>query len=357
MKTALKFFRENYFGKQLPFDYRIYMIFFVECLFISIFSATANTLLRAGISGIIFQWGFNLLCIVMLFLPLPLLLFTSFIYVPFLFFQTAGYDGTAGLFALLTVFMLAVVFKGRSAVILVCLNILVWAAACTLHYHYPELVVPHDSGLAEYIDYMVALVLATAGMGILAGYLRGAFELETHHIHSLLQKLEENNKRLSELSSRDPLTGIYNRRFLIEYFQTEMELLMVSGVRYCAMMLDLDKFKGINDTYGHGFGDEVLVQFAQSVQAILRKQDVFARIGGEEFVVLLYDVDPKAAYEIAERARITVSELLFRGQIRVTVSIGLVKAKRGEDVDRLLERADACLYRAKEAGRNRVIAE
>lgn len=363
MKTAVNFFRKNYFGRQLPFDYRITMIFFVECLFISIISATTNTLLKAGISGVIFQWCFNLLCIAALFVPLrlrmavskPLLLFTTFVYVPFLFFQTAGYDGTAGLFALLTIFMLAVIFKGRQSVILICIDILIWATVCILQFYHPELVVPHGSEQAKFLDYMVALGLSTAGMAILASYIRGAFDIESRHIRSLLQRLEESNKKLSDLSNRDPLTGIYNRRFLMDYLQTETELFERTGVRHCVMMLDLDKFKDINDTYGHGFGDEVLIRFVQSIQSGLRKQDVFARVGGEEFVVVLHDVDITAAREIAERARLAVKELRLRDSVKLTVSIGLAEARRGEGGDGLLKRADACLYRAKKEGRNRVV--
>ncbi|MDL2253878.1 GGDEF domain-containing protein [Ruminococcaceae bacterium OttesenSCG-928-I18] len=361
MRNIRNFFVRNFFGRNLPFNYRIYMIFFFECLLISVVSATTNTLLHKGTFGIIFQWGFIFFCVLVLFIPIqtrmaivkPLLLFVSFLYIPFLFFQTAGYEGTAGLFALLAVFLIAIVFSGKTRVCLVASNLVLLAIACILQYKYPHIVVPHESEQANFLDYMVALLLAVSGIAILGAYIKNTFEEEQTRIRNLLKKEERANKKLENLTNRDPLTNTYNRRFLIRFLESERG----KEERLCVMMMDIDYFKHVNDTWGHGFGDEVLVRFASTVQGNLRKDDILARTGGEEFVVTLKDITLSKAEEIAERIRQSVSEIAFSNGAQITVSIGLVQAGADEEIDLILNRADKCLYEAKTAGRNRVVYE
>lgn len=361
MDKLRDFFRKGFFGKELPFNYRIYMLFFFECLLISIVSATTNTLLNKGVFGVVFQWTFIVFCIVVMFIPVktrmalskPLLVFVAFVYLPFLFFQTAGYDGTAGLFALLAIFLLTIMFNGKARAALVVSNIALWIGACVLQYQYPQIVIPHGGSQAKFLDYVVALTLAAAGIAILGAYVKNTFEEEQIRIHTLLENEEHVNKQLENLTNRDPLTNTYNRRFLIRFLENVLQ----TPESLCVIMMDLDHFKSINDTWGHGFGDEVLVGFVATVQRILRKKDVLARTGGEEFVVVLRDMALPKGKEIAERIRLSVSEIEFPGDVHISVSIGMVQAKAGEAGDLVLNRADKCLYEAKAAGRNRVVAQ
>lgn len=161
----------------------------------------------------------------------------------------------------------------------------------------------------------------------------------------------------------DSLTGLYNRR----YFETHLQKLVQKNTEtkktLGVLLMDIDHFKSFNDTYGHGVGDEVLKIFAKRVKDSLRSVDLVARLGGEEFVVILPDVSEDMAHFIAERLRRTIGEEPFKvsapdGQVTVTASIGgtLIDTD-GLRTEEILERADKALYEAKEAGRNRTVFE
>lgn len=160
--------------------------------------------------------------------------------------------------------------------------------------------------------------------------------------------------QLESLAARDPLTGIGNRRAMEQELQLAIEAhnrrLGVFGLA----LLDLDHFKRINDNYGHETGDETLVAFTVLVQGSIRKLDRFYRMGGEEFVLLLPGVDATGLAIICEHVRADVEAGLHCRDEPVTVSIGAVMLRQGDDSASWLARADDALYRAKDGGRNRV---
>jgi diguanylate cyclase (GGDEF)-like protein len=165
-------------------------------------------------------------------------------------------------------------------------------------------------------------------------------------------------REVAASASTDPLTGLPNRRYFDEY----SELLTKrrrSGDAIAVLMIDIDKFKGLNDAYGHPVGDQVLRQVATAITTAVRDQDVPARIGGEEFAVLLRNPGPDVALEVGERVRQAVRDLDLRsiGVPAVSVSVGVANAGApDEPIATLVERADRALLRAKRAGRDRVIA-
>jgi diguanylate cyclase len=155
----------------------------------------------------------------------------------------------------------------------------------------------------------------------------------------------------------DPLTGIANRRWGEE--QIEQELLRAAryGRTFAVVMLDIDRFKTLNDTHGHGAGDRVLIDLAHRLRKLLRATDHVVRWGGEEFLILAPETRLDAAVDLAEAVRQRVaSEELGDGH-RMTVSIGVATYHAGDVSMTLIERADAALYRAKRAGRDRVEVE
>lgn len=167
-------------------------------------------------------------------------------------------------------------------------------------------------------------------------------------------------RELQRLATTDPLTNIANRRSFLE----QAEHIFKGTQRYHSsitlLMLDLDLFKAINDKYGHLGGDKVLSRFAQTVGLELRDSDVFGRLGGEEFCVLLQHASQDEAMTVAERIRTRVQELDFEdpdGAIfKLTVSIGVTTNFEGDErLAKLLERADKALYKAKHSGRNKVV--
>jgi len=165
---------------------------------------------------------------------------------------------------------------------------------------------------------------------------------------------------LQELSQTDPLTGLHNRRGLVELGRRELERARRFGHALSLLMFDLDRFKGINDMYGHGVGDDVLVAIADRCHRNLREVDILTRYGGEEFVALLPETDLASAHEVANRLRQEVEGQPFEteaGSLVVTISVGIAAWRPAiNDLDELLEQADAALYEAKASGRNRVRA-
>lgn len=169
------------------------------------------------------------------------------------------------------------------------------------------------------------------------------------HVRVTTQKAAEAVLR----STTDALTGAYNRHFLRQQLE---ELCRRPERSLHLMMVDADHFKSINDTLGHLFGDQVLIEIAHRLQSTLRGTDLLARYGGEEFCVVLPDVDDVVAIAVAERLRKAIQDCPV-GERAVTVSIGLSRRAPDENIAALFERADTALYRSKEGGRNQVQAE
>lgn len=162
---------------------------------------------------------------------------------------------------------------------------------------------------------------------------------------------------LEELASLDALTGLMNRRHFMKTGATEMERCHRHGLPLTLLMVDIDHFKQINDQHGHAVGDQVIADVARLCKGLHRGEDVAARLGGEEFAILLTDTTLHDASACAERLRAAVEAL--PGQAAhayrcVTVSIGACERMQGETLDTLLKRADMALYAAKNTGRNRV---
>jgi diguanylate cyclase (GGDEF)-like protein len=161
-----------------------------------------------------------------------------------------------------------------------------------------------------------------------------------------------------QLAITDELTGIYNRRGLFELGRREVERSLRFGHPLSALMLDIDKFKDVNDNYGHKIGDQVLQQMAARCMVNIREIDIFGRYGGEEFVILLPESPAEDAGQVAERLRGLIGDEPFQttmGAITITISLGVAGVNQtGEDLNTLIERADRALYIAKQSGRNKV---
>lgn len=162
-------------------------------------------------------------------------------------------------------------------------------------------------------------------------------------------------RSMADLAHTDPLLGIANRRQLYSMIREEISL-AEDGIKPSTLiMFDLDRFKEVNDTYGHDTGDQVLHSVAAAVTQTLRSSDRFGRWGGDEFVVLVSVTDLNMANMLAQRLREAVHQRLGDRFWRVTISLGVAPYHRGDSVETWVQRADQALYRAKEAGRNRVV--
>ena len=176
---------------------------------------------------------------------------------------------------------------------------------------------------------------------------------------AIVYKLDETQTALTLAAETDALTGVANRRYFMRQAERAFVDAQAGGPAFAVVMLDIDHFKAINDTHGHGIGDEVLLEVAQACRQVLRTSDCFARFGGEEFVALLRGTHGADAAATAEILRRTVSTLAFENRTppAVTVSLGVASyLANSESLHDILNEADRQLYAAKAAGRNRVMA-
>jgi diguanylate cyclase (GGDEF)-like protein len=173
-----------------------------------------------------------------------------------------------------------------------------------------------------------------------------------------LIEAEHDKSDLFDLAMTDPLTGALNRRAFFRMAEREVLRASRHGKPLSAMMFDIDHFKRVNDVHGHGAGDDVLVRLSTCVTQNIRDEDLFGRLGGEEFALVLPETEPLRAMILANRLRLAVADLDHAGKdapFKVTISAGISEPGFADlDVVPALERADAALYRAKQNGRNRV---
>lgn len=173
-------------------------------------------------------------------------------------------------------------------------------------------------------------------------------------LEDTIRSHEEERAEMALLAITDPLTGIANRRGLNIRLQEELARAERYRDTFSILLLDLDHFKDVNDSYGHDLGDAALRDFAQLIAEECREPDLAGRWGGEEFMMILPQVDLAAAYDVASRVRERVEQADLAGIDGLTISVGVATLEKGDTPEDLFVRADRALYRAKEGGRNRV---
>lgn len=177
----------------------------------------------------------------------------------------------------------------------------------------------------------------------------------TRELNKKNRELAAANTKITQLMHTDPLTGLSNRRQLMELLEAEMSKARRHDYALSAVMMDIDHFKSINDTFGHDAGDRVLAGVAQTMRSMCRKEDIVARFGGEEFVLILPSSPSASTLECAERIRKAIQDTAFEGISRqVTASFGVTLFTKNDTQDSFLKRADNALYQAKTSGRNRI---
>lgn len=204
----------------------------------------------------------------------------------------------------------------------------------------------------------LVFILGLIGVSLLGfeiGNLRVALKKRNEHLAILTAKNEQ-------LAVTDDLTGLYNRRHLMRILRRQKSLSDRGDYCFSIGFIDLDHFKQVNDTYGHGSGDKALIAVARAINLSLRDVDYVARIGGEEFVVVLSQTDYAEALRIAERLRADLEGLVIElaegyPDLSLTTSVGIATYKPEESINTLIQRADKAVYAAKTCGRNCVVGE
>lgn len=256
--------------------------------------------------------------------------------------------------------------------------VLAWATGDPLRYTPPLMllfscfVAAWFLGVRALAVHMVAVVVAcwlaladsypgTAALVVAVAASAGMLDVATFGVFVLRRRVQRLLAATQALSSTDPLTGLANRRSLVDQAPRIWRQARRDGQRVAALVLDLDHFKRLNDTYGHAVGDAVLREVSRALAASVRPADVLARTGGEELVVLGLVSDPDEGWRLAQRLRLAVVDSECGRQRGVTASIGVALAGPvdGEDPTdalwRLVDRADAAMYEAKQNGRDRVV--
>lgn len=221
----------------------------------------------------------------------------------------------------------------------VLLNMLSYLARAVILYAGEHESVTHvtDAGISQSVIFLSTfafLILATMGFVLM-----------------VKERADEKSRRMA---STDLLTGCWNRLRIIECAQLEMTKRRRYDVPVSLLMMDIDFFKAVNDRHGHAMGDQLLKEFSLMTQGCLREADLFGRWGGEEFIVLLPASNATAAAAIGERIRKVIASTTFANGLQATVSLGFAEYRADETLETWLARADAALYQAKHAGRNRV---
>jgi diguanylate cyclase (GGDEF)-like protein len=189
---------------------------------------------------------------------------------------------------------------------------------------------------------------------------RGVVTLVLYSTCYLIYRINRSSEVLRRLAVTDSLTGTFNRRHFMELMAREQRRADRYNTTYAILMIDIDHFKRVNDTYGHQVGDHAIQAMAEACKRTTRPTDIVARYGGEEFIVTLTHTDQPGALQVAERLRQAVADIVVpteQGPLSFTISIGVSSYVKQSAVDQAIGRADQALYRAKQTGRNRVCVE
>lgn len=216
-----------------------------------------------------------------------------------------------------------------------------------------------DKEFIELSGYLMALSIVSEQNNI-KELKKVSLELEAK-VMQRTKKLEDKQKKLIEQAHEDPMTGLYNRRYLNEIGESLLLIAKRAHASLSVMILDIDDFKSINDSCGHAVGDSVIKSVSSVVLNSVRKSDICARLGGDEFVVLLPNTPANSAKKIAEKIRKMVEEnkVVANGatNINCTISLGVTEVLfADETIDQVIKRADDSLYQAKKLGKNQVVS-
>ncbi len=198
-----------------------------------------------------------------------------------------------------------------------------------------------------YFDYLLIWASTIAAFFYIASALISS-------IRGLEEKVAQRTHELEKMAITDPLTGLNNRTKIDYDFDLEIEKARTFETHFSIIIIDIDKFKSINDNYGHLTGDKVLVEFAEIISRSCRKPDIIGRWGGEEFIIICPQTNAADTMTLAGKLRNNISEHLFAQEHRITASFGIAEYRERDEIDTIMKRADEALYEAKNNGRNRV---
>jgi len=354
MKRIFNNFYQILIGKDVSLERKISNIFIMAviiattlALFVNIlvghplwiiFPSIATLLICAA--ALIKRKGDNRISIVVA------LCFVSYIYVPFMYITMGMLYSTQAMFFVASLFVIALILRDKHRIIALTILIIEYTILLFIGAYYPQY--EYDSPLSKGLDFSISFVIIAVIVFLVTFVVKFAYEEERQEVHSL-------NKELEAMALIDTLTGCHNRRYLKLNGESIIKEHKKNQTSLAALMVDLDHFKKINDTYGHSVGDEILRLAANTLRASVRLNDIMVRYGGEEFIVILPACDRENGLLIAERIRASMANSRHRVDISFTVSVGVAILDDNDTLDSLVDRADTKLYEAKNGGRNLVV--
>ncbi len=277
----------------------------------------------------------------------------NFIIYPLLYFSMGGIQGGMVLYFIMGIVFSLLLLNLKQSLAIFPMEILCYITIFILGDKYPELFSDTTRIDCNYtFDTALDFAVVSLTTFCVIKILYNAYENQQARAEALVRELED-------LSITDPLTKVRNRRFLMQSAESELKKTKRDSHAVAVIMFDIDKFKSVNDTYGHLVGDEVLKNFASILSTHCREYDIVARYGGEEFVILLPQTTESVAFNRAEEIRRTVenSELCSSQHIPITASggVAIYNPDTMHSVEDFIGKADTYLYEAKETGRNKII--
>ncbi len=350
--------------KNLDYHNRVAVIFMSSGLIMASIASFTNIIF--GISFLINLPNLILMIIsiiLILFFPtqiekiaVAIMYFIAFLYLPFNFFTGGGYVGSLPIYFVMIMVYFGMYLKTNKAAIIISIVLGIYFSTLIIYsYMNPSLVIPYEDEMSVMIDNIIGMVMVAINIILIGRVTVNRYIHERDYNASLVSELEEKNKQLQEMATTDLLTGLYNRGYFIDVLQKQLDLMKDSNNQIAVMMIDVDKFKDINDTWGHLYGDLILKKISKAILESVREQDVVARYAGDEFIIMIYHLDDETTQNVAERVHQSVVSLSHRENHKTTLSIGVAKVKKNESLENLLKRADENMYHAKKKGRNKVV--
>jgi diguanylate cyclase (GGDEF)-like protein len=286
-----------------------------------------------------------------------LVFFVAIVYFPFLFFTCNGNKGVAPFLFLMVMIYFAFFFERAKFVVTYIGLIIYYVAIMYIGETMPQYVRQYEDPSQLFMDKLLGVILVSFALSIISHITFARYREQENKTHELLLELEKRNNELLSLSKIDKLTNVYNRYYFYEIFEKEFQLSEEKNEKFSILMVDIDHFKKINDTYGHLYGDKILTLVANTIKENVREHDIVARYGGEEFVVLVKDNDEESGIQVAERVRMSIENIKHQDEKSVTISIGVSSNEEGKTLQEIIAVADLRLYQAKNNGRNQICGE
>ncbi len=274
-----------------------------------------------------------------------------FFFSPILWIRDGGLTGGFPFFLIMFGILAAIVFSGKWRAFFLVSEVLVVSLLLLLERIYPKLITHCPGRNCVFYNNLWGFSLSLLVVIIVGLFYIERFE-ETH------RKLREYARKLEELSRRDPLTGLYNRRELMDRLNFLSKIFSRNRSKLALIMIDLDNFKRANDNFGHRFGDKLLREIAEEWSRILREGDILGRWGGDEFLVILPHANAHGAKEVAERLKNKVMEISskYSPDLKLSLSAGITEVDTADvDLEHFIEEADRALYEGKRRGGGSIV--